>query len=436
MEMLLLTHIPEEHRPNGFFRFMLARKFALFLVFLLGMLSFSAPATVRGEEVNLDDALALFYKNNYDILITRYEIDKAYADYVTAKLRPNPTFSFNAIGLDYYSGYPKRDDTTQVSTRIDQLIELGGKRKLRTESALAGHEVATLAYRDVIRNLLIGFYTVYYNLHLDQLNIDFAKDELKRFDHILDIAERRFNAGFLSQLDYTKINLAKIDLENNLTNSEAQLKKDLENFNFLIGGDKQFGPSRLVIQDVFPTFSEEDLIEAGLKNRYDLLAVQKQSEVARHNMALAKALRIPDLSVGVEYDSFGADGASRVGGGVSIGIPVFNRAQGTILKSNAEYKQVEEQIKRVRRLVISDVRQALTTYQSSFKVFDAYKTRRAEMEGLLGKSETAFSLGGITVLDLLDTRRTYRDFITKYNQTLTQALLNQELIRVYTGEVR
>ena len=58
------------------------------------------------------------------------------------------------------------------------------------------------------------------------------------------------------------------------------------------------------------------------------------------------------------------------------------------------------------------------------------------MEGLLGKSETAFSLGGITVLDLLDTRKTYRDFITKYNQTLTQALLNQELIKVYTGEVK
>ena len=114
------------------------RKFALFLVFLLGMLSLSTPATVKGEEVNLDDALALFYKNNYDILITRYEIDKAYADYVSAKLRPNPTFSFNAIGLDYYSGYPKRDDTTQVSTRIDQLIELGGKTEAEDRVCLSG----------------------------------------------------------------------------------------------------------------------------------------------------------------------------------------------------------------------------------------------------------------------------------------------------------
>ena len=436
MEMIFLKYTPREDRISGFSRFMEACKVPLFLVFLTSILFFSTPATVKGEEVSLDQALALFYKNNYDILISRYEIDKAYADYVGAKLIPNPTFSFNAIGLDYYSGYPKRDDTTQVTSRIDQLLELGGKRRLRTESALAGHEVATLSYRDVIRNLLVGFYTVYYNLHLDKLNIDFAKGELRRFDHILDIADRRFNAGFLSQLDYTKIKLAKIDLENNLTNSEAQLKKDLENFNFLIGGDKQFEPSRLVIQDFFPTFSEENLIQAGLKNRYDLLAVQKQSEVARHNMALAKALRIPDLSVGAEYDSFGADGASRVGGGISIGIPVFNRAQGTILKSNAEYRQVEEQIRKITRLVISDVRQALTTYQSSLKVFDAYQTRKTEMEDLLSKSESAFSLGGITVLDLLDTRRTYRDFITKYNQTLTQALLNQELIKVYTGEVR
>ena len=106
----------------------------------------------------MDQALALFYKNNYDLLITRYEIDKAYADYVTAKLRPNPAFSLNAIGLDYYSGYPKRDDTTQVIARIDQLIELADKRQLRTNSALAGHEAATFSYRNMIRNLLIGFF--------------------------------------------------------------------------------------------------------------------------------------------------------------------------------------------------------------------------------------------------------------------------------------
>jgi cobalt-zinc-cadmium efflux system outer membrane protein len=406
------------------------------LLFFLVITFFSDVIAVKGEELDLEQALKLFYKNNYDILINKYEVDKAYADYVGAKLRPNPVLSLNAIGLDYYDGYPKRADETQITARVDQLIELGGKRRLRTESALAGQEVAALSHRDVIRNLLIGFYTVYYDLYLDRLNIEFAGEELNRFDRILDIAGRRFKAGFLSRLDYTKIKLAKIDLENNLTNFETQFKKDLESFNFLIGGDQNYQPSRLVLREVFPQFSEEDLVASGLKNRYDLLALQKQAEVARYNLALAKALRIPDLSVGVEHDSFGKESVSRIGGGVSIGLPIFNRAQGEILKRSTESKQVEEQIKKARRLVISDVRQALLTYQSSLKVFEAYKTRKTIMEDLLNKSEAAFSLGGITVLDLLDTRRTYRDFITKYNQNFVQALLNQELIQVYTGEFR
>jgi outer membrane protein, heavy metal efflux system len=408
----------------------------LFLIFSLGILFFPLPVAGGGEEVTLDQALALFYKNNYDLLISRYEMDKAYADYVGAKLRPNPTVSFNAIGMDYYSGYPKRDDTTQMTVRIDQLIELGGKRELRTNVALATQQAVSLSYKDVIRNLLIGFYTVYYNLELDRLNLQFGRDELGRFDRILDIAERRFNAGFLTQLDHTKIKLAKVDLENNLTNFEAQFRKDLENFNFLVGVTAQLEPSRLVIREEFPAYQEESLIEVAYQNRYDLLAAQKQTEAARHNMALARALRIPDLSVGAEHDSFGADGASRIGGGVSIGIPVFNRAQGAILRSNAEYKQLEEQVKKIKRVIVSDVRQGLISYRASVTVLGAFKERKASMEDLLNKSEAAFSLGGITVLDLLDTRKTYRDFVTKYNQNLIQTLLNQELLKVFTGEVK
>jgi len=400
------------------------------------ILFFVCAVPAKCEEINLDQALDFFYKNNYDILISRYEIDKTYADYVGAKLRPNPVLSANASGIGYYKAYPQRADETQISTRIDQLIELANKREIRTSSALATHEAIKLSYRDVIRNLLIGFYTVFYNLQLDRLNVEFSHYELARFDRILEIAERRHNAGFLSLLDFTKIRLAKIDLENNLTNFGAQYKKDLENFNYLLRGDRIFEPTPLSLREIFPEYFEEQLTEVALRSRYDLLALQKQREVAKHNLELAKALRIPDITVGLQHDSFGTDGTSRIGGGFSIGLPIFNRAQGEILRRNAEYKQIEEQILKVNRLVISEVRQALISYGSSLQVFNNYRTRKAAMEDLLNKSETAFSLGGITVLDLLDTRRTYRDFVTKYNQTYIQALLNNELLKVFTGEIR
>ena len=174
----------------------------------------------------------------------------------------------------------------------------------------------------------------------------------------------------------------------------------------------------------------------SLKNRYDLLALQKQSEAARYGISLAKASRIPDVTVGAEYDNFGTNNRARFGAAVSLPLPLFNRNQGGILRRNAEFSQIQEQVRKLERQIISDIRQALNNYDGSLKIFDSYKTRRQEMEGLLNKSEEAFSLGGITVLDLLDTRKTYRDFITKYNQTLIQALLNEELLKIYTGEIR
>jgi cobalt-zinc-cadmium efflux system outer membrane protein len=190
------------------------------------------------------------------------------------------------------------------------------------------------------------------------------------------------------------------------------------------------------MQETPAEYDEGSLIETALNNRYDLLSLQKQSEAAQKGISLAKAQAIPDITVGGEYDAFGADSRPRVGAEISFPLPLFNRNQGEILKKNAEYKQIEEQIKKTKRQITSDIRQSLNNYQASLKIFEAYKTRKKEVEDLLNKSEAAFSLGGITVLDLLDARKTYRDFVTRYNQGLIQMLLNQELIKLYTGEIR
>ncbi len=407
----------------------------LCLIFAMVAIFFLTPGTGKAEEITLEEALRLFYKNNYDILINKYEIDKAYGDVIGAKLFPNPTFSFVGVGIQAKGGLRGSDDT-ELAYNISQLIELGGKRRLRKESATATLEATKLSQKDTIRNLLIGFYTVFYNLQLDRLNIDFAKYDLERFAKIHEVAERRFTAGFLSLIDFTKIKLSKIDLENNLTNFESQGKKDTESFSFLLGSETLLQPFRLTIRETHAEYSESVLVEAALKNRTDLQAIQKQSEAARNSLSLAKATRVPDATIAGEYETFGTDNRPRVGMSISFPLPLFNRNQGEIYRRNAEWLRVEEQIKKTKRQIVSDIRQALNTYQASLKVFEAYQARKREMDELLKKSEEAFSLGGVTVLDLLDTRKTYRDFITKYHQALIQVALNQDLLKLYTGEIR
>ena len=76
-------------------------------------------------------------------------------------------------------------------------------------------------------------------------------------------------------------------------------------------------------------------------------------------------MRIPDVTLGAEFETFGTDNIPRWGASISFPLPLFNRNQGEIYRKNAEWMQVEEQIKKTKRQVVSDIRQALNAYQTS-----------------------------------------------------------------------
>ncbi|MBF0545307.1 MAG: TolC family protein [Candidatus Riflebacteria bacterium] len=403
----------------------------LFLTFFV-----SGRVVLADDEIDLKQALQEFFSTNFDVLINKFEIDKAYADYVTAKLRPNPTFSVNDIGLKTGKGFGASGDNAQMTFRIDQLLETGGKRKLRSSVASTTVEAAKLSYQDTIRSLLIGFYTNFFNMTLDLANIEAAKDDLTRFDRVLDIANKRFKAGDLSSVDIMKLEVSRIDLENTVTNAENQFKNDAEQFAMLIGREKAIKPVKIgEIKDV-PIASEDVLLERAYQNRYDLLALQKQAKVAEKGKVLAKVMGRPDVSVGAERDTFGPDHSLGIGLGFSVALPLYNRNQGDRLRKKAELEQIVLQIEKTKRQIVLDIRQNLNNFQATSKVFDAYKKRKSDMEDLMARSEKAFTYGAMTVLDLLNTQKTFRDFKVKYNQAFVQCGLNRELIQVYTGEIK
>ncbi|MBF0473827.1 MAG: hypothetical protein HQK93_08875, partial [Nitrospirae bacterium] len=64
------------------------RIIGFFIVIVFVLLGVGALSAEDG--INLEQSLSAFYSNNYDILISKYEIDKAQADYIAARLIPNP----------------------------------------------------------------------------------------------------------------------------------------------------------------------------------------------------------------------------------------------------------------------------------------------------------------------------------------------------------
>ncbi len=410
---------------------------AVFFAIFCSLASASAPVWAAQGEMGLDEALERFYRCNYDIIVAKFEIDKSYADFVTAKLLPNPNLTSNYIGLNAGGGQAfSTTSNSQVSVRLDQLILTAGKRGLRTRSAEESFDAAKFTRGDVIRNLLIGFYSTFYTVNLDKLDLDLAKDELKRFDRILEVGKKKHDAGALSEIDYTKLDLARIDLENGLITARSQYADDLEQFGVLLGSDEPVEGIRVEVGEELPRLEEEGLVARGFRNRYDLLSLEKQKEAAKYDLSLARATSIPDITPGVEYDAWGPGYKPAIGFGISVALPLFDRNQGDILKKSAVREQIDVLIDKAKRQIVSDVRRGLIDYRASIETFDVYRQKRTDVERLLANSERAFSLGGITVLDLIDTEKTHTGFLRDYNKALVKANLNRELMKLYTGEMR
>lgn len=407
-----------------------ARFSALVMVPLLAVSALAGP-----RDVTLDRALELFYKNNFDIIIHKYEVDKAYAEFVGARLLPNPSASFDYTDIQFGRGGVYLGDNTQWTARLDQLIEIGGKRGLRKSVAASGLEASRLGHQDVIRNLLVGFYSLFNDLILDELNVGFVRDEIERLDRVRTVSDQRYAAGFLTEIDYEKLKLSRVELENDLARLENQYENDLELFQVLLGSPDPLKPSEPPLKPTFVDYDAETLIRAAGQNRYDLLALKKQVEAAESAVRLAKAGAMPDLTIGAEYDSLGPTHAPAFGVGIGLDLPLFNRNQKDILISKSLLGQLQVQVEKTRRQIGAEVRQGVNNYRAAFKVFESYEKKRGEWDDLLEKSRQAFSLGGITVLDLMDTERTYRDFKLKCNQALIQCRLDEQLLRIYTGGI-
>jgi cobalt-zinc-cadmium efflux system outer membrane protein len=293
------------------------------LLFMISLLLF--PTLARSQDISLEQALELFYKNNYDIIIHKYEVDKAYADLVGAKLLPNPSASFNYTNIQFGRGGIYSGDNTQWTIRLDQLIEIGGKRGLRRNVAADNLEAAKLEHQDVIRNLLIGFYSLFNDLVLDDLNVSFVRDEIDSLDRILAVSKERYDAGFLTLIDYEKLKLSRGVLENDLARFENQQADDIELFNVLLGSSARLKPATPSVKPVFVDYDVEVLVQAASQNRADLFALKKQIEAAQNAVRLAKANAKPDLSLGAEYDSLGPKNSPAFGFGLSLNIPLFKR---------------------------------------------------------------------------------------------------------------
>ena len=176
----------------------------------------------------------------------------------------------------------------------------------------------------------------------------------------------------------------------------------------------------------------EDMQMKALQNRPDLRAAQQGVTAANSQYLLQKSIGKQDVTVSGNYSHVNGINAATFYS--SIPLPIFDRNQGEILRTKIAITQAQEQQSFANGQVLTDVKDAYGNLVSNDRVAQLYiKTYLDAAKRSRDISEFAYHRGAASLLDFLDSERTYRATELAYRQTIASYLLAVEQMREAVG---
>lgn len=310
----------------------------------------------------------------------------------------SPDRSLNAVtalSIPLYTGGAVRNGVLAAETRVD-----AGRALLRgTEANLFTNVVG--AYMNVIRDeAIVGLNTQ--NVRVLETNLTASRD--------------RFQVGDVTRTDVAQSEARLALSRAQLQAAQAQLISSRENYINVVGAP----PGLLEEPPALPNLpaSPADAVARALEGNPQIIAARRQRDAARLDVNVARAARLPRVSVvtqGAYANYLGSLPGTLAGTavpntqttgtvGLSLGIPLFQggRPAAQVRQAQALESQAIETTTGTERAVIAQARSAYAVFRSSQQVIASAETavaaNRLSLEGVRAEN----SVGTRTILDILN----------------------------------
>jgi len=389
----------------------------------LGLLAATALGqTEPPVKITLEQALQLAIQHNHGLLAARTTIVQNQALEVQANVRPNPTLFTDweylpLVATGSFANY--LHDSTEGDIGLSYLFERGQKRQNRLQAAKDVTAVSRSTVHDNERTLAFQVAQLYVNAQLADSTLDLARQDLRSFQTTVEISERQYRSGGLSENDYLQIKLQLVQFQQDVETAELLKAQSLSDLRQEIGYESV--STEYDIADPLEyhpvTLSLEELRQKALENRPDLRAATQGVAAAQSQYELAKANGKQDVSLSGNYSH--VNGISAMTFSVSVPLPIFDRNQGNIAQTHVAITQALEQQKAANGQVLTDVRDAYEALLSNDRVVKIFSSGARET-ALKSReiSEYAYRRGAISLLDFLNAERQYRATELAYRQAL------------------
>jgi len=259
--------------------------------------------TEKGPILRLEQAVQAALSKNRELAAARNEIQALKGARLQAGLLPDPELSVemeNIGGTGIYTG----TGLAETTIALEQLIELGGKRKKRSRIADAELQLAQYRYQSLERRITADATTGFFDALAAQKRVAIAKELFRLSTAFHRTVKERVNAGKVSPVEETRasvvLSTARIRLEKarrNLSISRSRLAAAI-------------GENRLqfdsVAGELGGTLSvpNRDRLLHGLNENPEMVKWAALLEQSRSRLSLAKAGQVPDLALSAGFRKF------------------------------------------------------------------------------------------------------------------------------------
>ncbi len=397
------------------------RQLAFWLTLVAGACNAQAedrPQTARPIEApwTLERVLAAA-RDNLDVAIAGASADIARAEVRAADHAPLPLLTAKTSSVDLQNGLGGgnllREKRIDKSLGLDWTWERGGKRALRTLAAQRTADAAAAEWADMRLQQEQAALAAYVDLLAAQQRIEELDAVGRSAAQLAEIAQRRMAAG---DVPAQEANRAHIEAQRARLDAEAA-RLDRQRAALALasrlGRAAPADPAALSVDDAWPPLDASDTpidVAAMIDRRFDVRAATLRAEAAQAARDTALAGRRADVTWGASIDHFPGTSTRQLELRLQVPLAWGYEQQGEIARADAVLAQAQQTLIRTRLLVENDLQRLQRETTSQADRVRAYlddivpRARRAAEQ-----AERAYGQRGLSLSDLLDTRRTLRN---------------------------
>jgi outer membrane protein, heavy metal efflux system len=381
------------------------------------------------DGVSLEEIIRSAFANNGDLKVAQLEIERAKARLTQASLRQNPMLEVEQKSGNFVGS--KSDNELSIGVSVP--LEIYGQRNRRID--LANAEI-TLKEAEVVarqRELASQIFIDYAESLASLRELEILEELLEIDTKIVVFVQIRVTEGETAPLE---LNLLQTEVERLRSKRElaiGRLQAAITKLKFYAG--MPYNESLLLRENIvnaqlpqFPATLETSLAIA-LKNRPEIRLTELEELLANAGLRLIRSESKLELSAFSRYSSGKSvvdsprgpfiDSGKSLTFGISIGLPVFNRNQGTKAEAEIVIKQAQERRSFAEKVIQNEVTTAFQRIEATRKAVSILQN--AVLPRSLQNIETirqVYEIGELKITDLLAEQRRLLDA----NRDLTDAL--------------